>query len=157
MVVAFHDIARIVSLFSNTMDSLWVDDGVEYKSVVIGVHDDVTACLQEAVSYIASSSDDILITCATGNLHSAASICALHMMNEREPSAVTSEAWLRGHRSTITIQDDIDLWKAVQLYEGIVGRPIPHDSPESPGKKMRQEVMENIDELSLGSPKVSSS
>ena len=156
MVAAFHDITRIVSLFSTTVDALWQDDGIEYKSVVIAVEDDVVTSLQQAVDFIAASSDNVLVVDASGNLHAAAAICALHLMNQAEPrSAIASEAWLKAQRSTITIQDDETLWKAVEMYEGVLGtkRPVPPDSPQSPGKKVRQEVMEHIDELSLGSPK----
>lgn len=156
----FHGLSDIMYVYSHEVDPLWAADGINYKTVVIGPHNDLVAGLPSCLEFVTDSTDNVLL-CSSSGSGWATVICLAHHMALDGPGHALEDSfvWLSTQRPSFeTSELDAEMTQALEHHEMCLhlkqeGSPGKHKnapgSPESPGKRVRAEVMEQIDDFSL--------
>lgn len=162
----YHGIQHILNIFSHEVDALWAADGINYMTVVVGPHNDLHSDLTEALRFVghglADSGGRLLLCVSAGSGCGDAVAMAQYMQTETGHSLEEAKAWYIMQRPGFDMDAlDAELTRTLEHHETMLSimqekgasgegkRLTEPGSPESPGKRVRQEVCDQIEEFTL--------
>lgn len=160
LVCTYHRIKFILQLFSTPLDELWLADDVEYKTVVVSPHNDLDRDLPRCVEFVRQAMDgleqgSILVCCSNGQSRSAV-VAIAYWMQHCDPthSLAAGISWYQERRAGLELDDALrDTLEKYELTAQVMDSPgkrkLMIGSPESPGKKARDQVCADIEEFKL--------